>query len=78
MGCGRGKATNEELKDKDKINKGIVSFTEEKEEILKLEFKISETISRLSMPSPKEDIEKLDREYKYLLNRLNEIRNKIK
>ncbi|CAM2741191.1 ATP-binding cassette domain-containing protein [Hathewaya histolytica] len=69
---------NEELKDKDKINKGIVSFAEEKEEILKLEFKISETISRLSMPSPKEDIEKLDREYKYLLNRLNEIRNKIK
>ncbi|MCP3738971.1 ribosomal protection-like ABC-F family protein [Rossellomorea sp. BNER] len=42
------------------------------EEILKLETKMAELLSRLSMPSPKDDLDELDKEYQVVLRKLRQ------
>lgn len=67
------KGTYEEFLEKK--NKKVDSSKEEKEKrILILENRLSELIGRLSMPSKKDDVEKLDMEYKETLFELKELR----
>lgn len=47
------------------------------EEKFILENKLSEIIGKLSMPSKKDDIEELDKEYKQILKRIKEIKSKM-
>lgn len=59
----------------EKKEKKIDVYMEEKEKrILILGNRISELIGRLSMPSKKDDVEKLDKEYKEALAELKELR----
>lgn len=59
----------------EKKNKKVDASKEEKEKrILILENRLSELIGRLSMPSKKDDVEKLDMEYKETLSELKELR----
>jgi macrolide transport system ATP-binding/permease protein len=67
------KGTYEEYVEK-KNNKLDVSEEEKKKRIMILENRLSDLIGRLSMPSKKDDVEKLDKEYKEVLAELKNLR----